>query len=300
MLPAELLVRVLEHVALHDLPATLRALELACSAWRRSLRASDELWAALARRATLPALAARAGPPTSFARRSARVDRSARLEFARAYGALRARSEQLVHALASMAQDSRDLSVGKVRKLLTALSPCLLDRVSPVSNATALMEVCRARGCSEAAILAGASELVVARGASARAANSEGQSPLIIAAARGLPRLVALLLEHGADASDRGFGRFCTVRGVAPSTNGASQVVVRGTLSPLEWAETILARERDGGVAAKAQRSLRQCAALLRRAAVVGGAAAPAAGQAAPPAGEAALPAGETALPAAV
>lgn len=263
-LPAELLATVLSQIRLLELPAALLALQLVCKAWWASLQSAD-LWAALSSAAGLDQ-----GATAHRGRRSARLERSAAREFAQSLAALRIRSEYLVHALASMAQESRDLSLGKVRRALATWAPCLLDRVSPVSNATALMEVCRARGCSEGAILAAVSELVLAHGAGAGVPNSEGQTPLIVAAARGLPRVVAFLLAHGADPLQRGFGRFRAMAApgatAAPAGAGAGGAVVRGSLSPLEWTEAILARERARGVAPRAQRSLLQSADLLRAA----------------------------------
>jgi len=155
-----------------------------------------------------------------------------------------------------MAQDSRDLSLCKVRKALAQWSPCLIDRVSPISNGTPLMECCRSRGCTEASMLAAIGELVTAHGADPSVANSEGQSPLILAAARGLARVVAFLLEHGADPRPRGFGSFRAA--------GDKRVVVQGIYTALGWTEVMIERERRGGVSRQQQKTLLRCNSLLR------------------------------------
>lgn len=248
-LPPDVLARVLECITLPALPAAVRAIALTCARWRAAL---EPVWPALARRLE-PAAGAGPRAAAGGARRSDRLVRSARDGFVHAYASLRARTENLHHAIATAAQDARDLSVARVRRLLERWGPCLLDRVSPVYDATALMEVCRARGVSDATLASIAAELL-RRGASARAANADGLSPLLIASARGLPRLAAVLLGAGADPDARGRGGFRLC---------GSQRTLRGHWSAREWVVHMLERERAAGVPSAAQRSLRRCGALL-------------------------------------
>jgi hypothetical protein len=244
-------------VELLAVPRTLRALELTCVAWRDALL-SDELWTVLSARTVLEAPPLAAGAAGVARRRSSRLDRSARAEFRKRMASMHQRSENLVHAVGTMAQDTRNLSVARVRRALATWSPCLVDRLSPISNATPLMECCRARGVSEAAILAVVTELVVHARASPGVGNTEGQTPLIIASARGLPRIVAFLLKHGADPLPRGTARFRAA--------SAQQTIVHGTHSALEWTEAVLECEKRMGVSASTQRQLLQCKSLLRAA----------------------------------
>ena len=80
-----------------------------------------------------------------------------------------------------------DLEGVKLLKLPHALLQLpLVDRASPVYNATPLMEVCRAKVC-QSNLLAATERLVCGFGADPNAANGDALTPLIIASARGRP-----------------------------------------------------------------------------------------------------------------
>ena len=102
-----------------------------------------------------------------------------------------------------------------------------------------LMEIIRAR-VHESAIAAAAAELL-RLGASVNATNSEGLSPLIMASARGLPKVVKLLLAHGAWLGQRGLGRFRLAD---------TRQSIRGRMSAQEFVSALLEAEaripRDG------------------------------------------------------
>ncbi|KOO28733.1 hypothetical protein Ctob_005583 [Chrysochromulina tobinii] len=106
-------------------------------------------------------------------------------------------------------EDSKDLTLSMLKARVAHFGERLIDRPSPVYNATLLMEVCRARGAREQTLIALAEHLVLKLGADPSARpHAHAVTPLIIAAARGLPKLAAFLLACGADPRPRGEGRF--------------------------------------------------------------------------------------------
>ena len=207
-LPHDLILRVLDHVSLPTLAPTCASLRATSRAWEAATRPLLEQLALRMK----PAADALASPRSPAASASASLRRSSRCSlappeaFAQAVRALRMRTEAMHHGLAVMGQDTKDVTAARVKKLWERWTPCLLDRASPVYDASMLMEVCRAR-VHEKQIAAAAAELL-RLGADANAANSEGLSPLIMASARGLPKVVRLLLAHGAHHAPRGLGRF--------------------------------------------------------------------------------------------
>ena len=97
--------------------------------------------------------------------------------------------------------------------------------------------MCKARGTREANLALCAAHLLRERGcdANARPSGDRSCTPLVIASCRGLPRLVALLLEAGADPSIAGEGRFrLGVPGGAKT--------LRGCHTPRGWIEVVAAR----------------------------------------------------------
>ena len=164
------------------------------------------------------------------------------------------RAEALHHSIACAGQDSKDLSAASLRALLRSYIPsCTLwpfvDRASQVYNATVLMEVCRARGVTEARLTECAEVLLCEFGADPNGRSSaSGCTPLIIAAARGMPKLVALLLACGADARPRGEGRFRLC--------GRSSSVA-GCHDALAWTSVLLDAEAEVGVPERHRRDLR-------------------------------------------
>jgi hypothetical protein len=103
------------------------------------------------------------------------------------------------------------LTVGVLKAALARWGPCaLIDRSSPVYNATLLMELCKAR-VREANIVQCAAHLLrppLSCDVNARPAGEHGCTALIIASSRGMPKLVELLLSAGADPTLAGEGRF--------------------------------------------------------------------------------------------
>ena len=245
-LPSDAVLHLLELFSIHSLPPALRTIALCCRAWKDALTA--EVYNAVALRFSGGAAAG------TRPRTSTRLVVSPLVGCGQKWMALRARSEALHHALASAGQDSRDLSARKVRKWCARHQPTLVDRVSPVYDATLLMEVCKARGVGETAMVQVATALIEEMGANAACANDSGLSPLIIAAARGLPRMVSLLVQHGAYTEQPGLGRFRLAD---------SRQSIRGRHSAREWVELLLREEAAIGVAPAQQKGLRTCLAAL-------------------------------------
>lgn len=240
--------RVLAYVPLAQLPRALRALQLACMAWRTAID-RDDLWRELLE--TRLAITVHA----AAARRSERLITTARGDFARTWRAAVERCEHFHHAIACLGQDSQNLTVSRLKQALAPRLPWLLpNRASPIYRATVLMEVCRAKDIREATLVALAEHLVTKLGVDPSAGNEDGCTPLIITASRGLPKLTAFLLACGADPRPRGTGRF-RLHNTAKS--------VRGTHSASEWAAELDAREAELGVSLPDRRPLHLCRLLL-------------------------------------
>ena len=247
LLPADLWLRLLDEVPLASLPRCLASLRLVGRAWDAAVCPLLETLVGTRLNPSVRQLA--------DSRRSLRNSFRPPELFAQAVRALVVRSESLSHGLACLGQDDKNLSSARVRKIHARWQPVLLDHPSAAYDATPLMEVCRARGVYESAIVAAATELLQL-GASARATNADGCSPLIIAAARGLPKVVSLLLAHGADPTRRGRGRFRL---------GDTRRSLRGERTALEWVDALIEAEASIGVDGQQQRSLKACRTLLAR-----------------------------------
>lgn len=248
-LPDDLLVRILSLVPLALVPPTIGALRSSCTHGAPMLAESEHGWGAMA-------LLIEGGPRKKEgvnARKSERLVVRGEASFVRAWRGLLLRCEALHHAVAVEGQDSKRLTLSHLKELLTRWGPCpLIDRSSPVYNATLLMEVCKARGTREANLVQCASHLL---GPSHRAnvdARPPGESctPLIIASCRGLPNLVELFIQSGADPRLAGEGRF-RICGSAKS--------LRGCHTALGWVERLLAAEEEYGVAEKDREPLVRC-----------------------------------------
>ena len=265
---------VLSHLPLASLPPAIRSLRLTCTTGNRWLSRADVIWKSL--EASLPSTAA-ASASSSFSkaaklsslpstvaacRRSSRLALvSAEQSFVRTWRLLLQRSEALHHAIAYAGQDSKDLGVQKLRGAFGRWGPLqpLIDRASPVYNATLLMECCRGRGVRESNLSACAERLIFVEGAdpSARPPGEAGCSPLIIAASRGLPRLTAFLLACGADVTPAGEGRF-RLCGRAQSIFGVHRAST--------WVALLLQAEEAAGIDVEHRRGLMLCQRLLLRA----------------------------------
>ena len=255
-LPSELVASVLQFLPLPDLPSTLVALGTTCRACAEHLSEASVVWGILLPLISAPESSCAPIPPT---RKSARLASASPKEtFTRAWRSVLTRAEAVHHQVACAGQDSKDLGVSRLRRLIARHGPWLLvDRASPIYNATLLMETCRARGIREADHVAIADYIINSLGAdpSARPSSGDACTPLIIASCRGLPRLAAFLLACGADTRPRGRGRFRLC--------GRSQSLA-GCHTALEWTERLLEAEIDAGVSADHRRALAVTQRLLR------------------------------------
>ena len=259
-LPADCTARVLAFVPVTTLPGTLRALRLTCTAWNAALLRDDALWHALIVRLGGASSCAQSASPST--RRSARLIRPASHLLREAYASLIRRTDALHHATACAGQDAKHLTARVLSRLHSDWEPVIDDRISPLYGVTLLTEVCKGR-CAEGHLCGAAAWLLEHGVASAHVANADGLSPLIVAAARGMPRLVRLLLAHGADARAAGSGRFRLL---------GSRRTVAGRHSAREWVGVILAAEAalhagpgspQGAAARRATAQLRECERLL-------------------------------------
>lgn len=230
---------ILSHLPLVEyLPKAISSLRLASkdgTAWL----SSDTVWTFL--EASLPGSTGSAAPPTP-SRRSSRLVLSSQQSFVAAWRLMLQRSEALHHAVAMAGQDDKDLTASRLRVLIDRWGPLrpVIDRASPVYNATLLMQVCRGR-VREANLIACAERLICHEGCnpSARPPYENSCTPLIIAASRGLAKLTALLLACGADISPRGEGRF-RLCGRAAS--------IAGCWRAIEWVRKLREAEAAAGV----------------------------------------------------
>ena len=267
-LPEDILARILCSLHITDLPLAILALRGAnrhSNAWFHS---NDVAWRTLEASLSSNLLsgstaASSSSPSSTTSRRSSRLaDISAERAFIKAWRALLLRAEGLHHAIACLAQDSKDVTPKKLRDAFSAWGPGrpFIDRSSPVYNATLLMEICRARGVCEATLVRCAAHLVFVQGASP-AAKPPGDTPctpLIIAASRGLPMLTSFLLACGADERPVGEGRFRLC--------GRAQTI-KGCHSAIDWVSQLRAAEAAAGISEALSRSLDVCRNLLSAAA---------------------------------
>lgn len=246
-LPNDLILRILDGVLLAALPQCCASLRAACHALNTAMLPLLETVS----QQRLRPLGSQA--PSQSVRRSSRCVLAPAGLFANAVRALKMRTEAMHHAVACMGQDHKDLTAARVRKLWARWQPCLVDRASPVYDVSMLMEIIRVH---ESAIAAAASELL-RLGASVNATNSEGLSPLIMASARGLPKVVRLLLAHGARLGQRGVGRFRLAD---------TRQSIRGRMNAQEFVSALLEAEAQIGVGSKQQLSLDECREMLSEA----------------------------------
>lgn len=248
-LPEDLIARALYFVPLALLPHALAAVRASCAGGAAALKNAD-VW-----RALLPLVG---GTHKPHARRvSERLALDGESAFVRAWSRLVMRSEALHHSIAVSGQDTKNLTVGMLKLFLSRWSPCpLVDRASPVYNATILMEICKARGIREATLVQCAKHMLSTMHAdvNARPSSAHACTPLIIASCRGLPKLVELFLAHGADVHVRGEGRFRV---------GSTSKTIFGTHTAREWTETLLAAEQANEVLAKDREPLERVRKLL-------------------------------------
>eukprot|EP00900_Chrysochromulina_parva_P010049 jgi/Chrpa1/19045/Chrysochromulina_OHIO_Genome00025689-RA len=205
-LPDDLLGRCMHLLPLGSLVPSIAALRLVCRSLAEALAAESAIYTAL-----LPCFVSVVlVQPSSPSRRSARLaELSPGETFRREWRGLVQRLEARHHTIACAGQDSKDLTLSMLKARVAHFGERLIDRPSPVYNATLLMEVCRARGAREQTLIALAEHLVLKLGADPSARpHAHAVTPLIIAAARGLPKLAAFLLACGADPRPRGEGRF--------------------------------------------------------------------------------------------
>ncbi len=157
------------------------------------------------------------------------------------------------------------LSLASLRKTLKKWAPLDADCVHP-RGSTLLSECVRMRRASCRQALACAREMLVKWGCDPNIGHpGSGLLPIHIASARGMPKVVELLLAHGAAAGPgvRGKGTFTS--SITTSTSN-SRIRLTGTFSALEWCVQMERLELQAGVGRAGVANLRRCRRILERA----------------------------------
>jgi len=196
---------------------------------------------------------------------SKRLKLSPKYAVARAHQSLHQRMEYAHLALTELThQREQPLTVKRLRAILERWKPLRVNQRAEVGG-TLLIECIRARFVHEKVILECARLLIqewsaqpdVATGSGPGSGGAGGLTPLCIAAARGMPSVVAYLLDEAkASASIAGEGRF--------KLWGNQHKTVAGSYVPAEWASKMLEAEEAAGVAAADLKPLRKCIELFR------------------------------------
>ena len=269
----------------HDLWA-LATCDLSCDSYKFSLAGQDNDAANKINRSKKrqadsapPHKRSRTGGNESPARRSTRLQPNTPKEsYIHAYNLLLSRTESAVLQIAEYAHSSKDsLTFSKLKYLLREHCPVAINqRVR--TGGTFLVEVCRARHVTEGVILKCIKLLVEEYGAHPNVPSAEFSSvqnltiqapsgnaasqtacststignelyPLIIAAARGMPKVVNYLLNVGADKNRRGSCRFRLFSNPKKSIRGEN-------LTSLEFAVKMRDEEQLNGLANRDKKSL--------------------------------------------
>ena len=206
----------------------------------------------------------------AVSRRSTRLRASTPKEsYIHAYNLTLSRTETAVLQIAEYAHSSKDsLTYAKLRNLLLIHGPVAINqRVR--TGGTFLVELCRARHIYEGVILKCIKLLIEDYGANPNVPSAEFSSaknviiqgpgnatsktacststigtelyPLIIAAARGMPKVVKYLLESGADKTVRGSCKFKLFSNPKKGVRGDN-------LTALEFAWKMLQEEKSNGL----------------------------------------------------
>mmetsp|Transcript_2943 Transcript_2943/g.4557 ORF Transcript_2943/g.4557 Transcript_2943/m.4557 type:complete len:308 (-) Transcript_2943:309-1232(-) len=173
------------------------------------------------------------------------------------------------YALSEMAVSFRTpLTLARLRKIMKEYGPVIKVNYSQEISGTFLVECCRARYVEEIVIFRCVKELVEKHGADVNLACTvenkskssyvSGLTPLIVASARGMPKVVDYLLQAGASPHTVGTGRFRLHANAAKS--------ISGTFAPLVWSKYMSDKESENGLPKESLRPLNQCIKLLQKA----------------------------------
>ena len=225
---------------------------------------------------------ARAGSKSSPTRRASKRIRRTKKDNVAASHLLLIERTSIVHFCVTEWAHSKQspLTLGRLRWALREYGPNVRINQRVEIGGTILVECCRARYVKESIILGCVRELVerygadpnlaaarenktVARGSSGganhKAGNGGGLSPLIIASARGMPKVAKYLLQKEATPFTVGTGRFRLHTNSSKSISGT-------TYRPLEFARTMREGEIAHGADAAMLRDIDKCIRLLEKA----------------------------------
>lgn len=257
-LPDVVLFHVLRFCAAPTLRATVvcHQLALTCRSGKERLFESTALWETLLHEDYGAEVLV-----SENRRTSKRLRRSPRDRVCDAHRLIQMHTEIAYFHISELAQSTKgSLSRSEMVRILQEYGPNLRINALLSTGGTLLVEVCRARNISEAAIFNCVQELVERWGALTDVSTSESPSSrmtaLCVAAARGMPKLVLFLLQKGASLSIQSSGRFRLTAKPTRSVHCRNQTA-------LEFARTLEQAEIGVGAKSNELSSLRKVIRLL-------------------------------------
>ena len=230
------------------------------------LEESEELTEELTKRTTKRKRRKVASPPKKGKRKSRRLRVFGGAVLRGAHAELRRNCEYAHDELSGVADGNgraaKNMTLMRLRKTLRKWAPLRCDHVHP-RGSTILMECVRTRRCSCRQALMCARELLEKWQADPNVENPSSRMRAIhYCAARGMPKVVKLLLDHGAAIDTAGKGTFTTS---IPANHmvGARKRRITGNHTPLEWARAMKELEIQAGVGAAGIRALNECIRIL-------------------------------------
>jgi hypothetical protein len=198
---------------------------------------------------------------SSKARRECkRLKRSALQRVRASHRRIQDSTEIAYYYLSEMTQAKQNLTHSGMCRILNEYGPYLRYNSVVSSGGLYLVEVCRARHCSERQVLQCVEELVERRGALVDLQTNESpqsrENALCVASARGLSIVVEYLLKKGASTSIQSSGRFGLHTNPRRSIKCINQ-------TPLEFSLAMKEAEMKEGASESSLKGLTRCIALL-------------------------------------
>jgi hypothetical protein len=201
-------------------------------------------------------------------RQSKRLRRTtAKQDVIAAHKVLCSRTEDAILHMAEWAHSSQEtLSLARIRSVIHTYGPILRFNQRAKMGGTLLVECCRSRYVAESVIRRCAAELIERHGADPNVPAAEGHPgfegaplpALVIAAVRGMPTVVKLLLDTGANPNDRGTSRFRLNKKPKKSVKGDK-------LTPLEFVYEMKKAEEGWGATKDQVKDLDKVIKMLKK-----------------------------------
>lgn len=195
-------------------------------------------------------------------RKSRRLQVCGRQILINARTSLRRNSEYAHDDLTGVSSGSHQkMTLNRLRRVLKKWIPLDINHIHQ-RGSTILMECVRTRKCSCRQALMCTKELLQKWGADPNIEHpTSGMRAIHYCAARGMPKVVKLLLQHGAKIDIKGKGTFTTS---ISDTLGSRKRRLTGKYTPLEWAIAMRDLEIGVGVGPSAIRQLNECISILQ------------------------------------